>query len=217
MPQEKLAYPAFLRELFTNPVALLLMLAFVCMNFVAVVLLSWMPKFLYDKFHLGLASAALIATSFAQAGSMAGSPVGGWLADVLRAKTPAGRMLVQGAAAVLAAPFVFLCGWTGELTFAIVALTFWGFFKGCYDANIWASLFDVIPVRARGRAVGLMNMVGWVGGGTAPLVIGYLAESLGLGAAIASAGYVYIAGAAVLLGAVAVHGSTLLRKQPARG
>ena len=25
-----------------------------CANFVAVVLLSWMPKFLFDKFHMGL-------------------------------------------------------------------------------------------------------------------------------------------------------------------
>ncbi len=198
VPAVPISYPAFLKSLFTNPTALLLMLAFICMNFVAVVLLSWMPKFLYDKFQLSLASAALTATLFAQAGSMAGSPVGGWLADVLRSRLAGGRMLVQSIAAVLAAPFVFLCGNTPELTLAIVALTFWGFFKGFYDANIWASLFDVMPVHARGRAVGLMNMVGWIGGGTAPLAVGYLAETLGLGAAIASAGYVYFAGAAVL-------------------
>jgi hypothetical protein len=43
-----------------------------------------------------------------------------------------------------------------------------------------------------------MNMVGWLGGGTAPVAIGYLAQTLGLGGAIASAGYVYVAGAVVL-------------------
>jgi len=198
---ETLSYPAFLRILFTTPTALLLMVAFVCMNFVAVVLLAWMPKFLYDKFHLGLASAGLIATIFAQGGSMIGSPTGGWLADVMRLRLAGGRMLVQCVAAICAAPFVFLCGNTGELNFAIGALAFWGFFKGFYDANIWASLFDVVPMKARGRAVGLMNMVGWIGGGTAPLVIGYLAQTWGLGGAIASAGFVYIVGAAVLLAA----------------
>ena len=33
----------------------MLVLAFVCSNFVATVLLSWMPKFLYDRCHLSLA------------------------------------------------------------------------------------------------------------------------------------------------------------------
>jgi MFS family permease len=193
-----LTYQAFLKVLFTTPSAILLMLGFVCMNFVAVVLLSWMPKFLFDKFHLGLAAASLVATLFAQAASMVGSPLGGWFADKARNRAPGGRMMVQAIAAACAVPFVFLCGSTGELTFAIAALTFWGLFKGFYDANIWASLFDVVPAEARGRAVGLMNMVGWLGGGTSPLVIGYLAQSLGLGAAIASAGYVYVAGALVL-------------------
>ena len=31
-----------------------------------------------------------------------------------------------------------------------VALTLWGFFKGLYDANIFASVFDVVPPAARG-------------------------------------------------------------------
>jgi MFS family permease len=199
-----LTYPEFLRVVFTTPSAILLMLGFICMNFVAVVLLSWMPKFLYDKFQLSLATASLVATLFAQAASMVGSPLGGWLADIVRLRALGGRMMVQALAAICAAPFVFLCGSTAELKIAIAALTFWGLFKGFYDANIWASLFDVVPAEARGRAVGLMNMVGWLGGGTSPLVIGYLAQTLGLGSAIASAGYVYIAGAFLLATAALV-------------
>ena len=53
-----------------------------CANFVAVVLLSWMPKFRYDRFHMGLATAGLTATLFVQLASMAGAPVGGWLATL---------------------------------------------------------------------------------------------------------------------------------------
>jgi MFS family permease len=194
-----MSYGSFLRVLFTTPTALLLMAAFICMNFVAVVLLSWMPKFLYDKFQLSLATAALVATLFAQAASMIGSPLGGWLADFLRARSAGGRMFVQAIAAICAVPFVFLCGATRELTIAIAALFFWGLFKGFYDGNIWASLFDVVRPEARGRAVGLMNMVGWLGGGTAPVIIGKLAETLGLGGAISSAAYVYVAGAVLLI------------------
>ena len=60
------------------------MAAFLCANFVALVLLSWMPSFLHDKFNLGLAASGLTATLFVQLASMAGAPAGGWWADVLR-------------------------------------------------------------------------------------------------------------------------------------
>jgi len=72
-------------------------------------------------------------------------------------------------------------------------LTFWGLFKGFYDANIFASIFDVIRPEARGTAAGFMNAIGWLAGGaSAPLVIGILAERTGLGFAIATASAVYI-------------------------
>jgi MFS family permease len=44
-----MSLPAFLRLVARTPTLLCLMGAFMCANFVAVVLLSWMPKFLYDK------------------------------------------------------------------------------------------------------------------------------------------------------------------------
>ena len=59
----------------------------------------------------------------------------------------------------------------------------WGFFKGLYDANIFASVFDVVRPEARGTAAGFMNAVGWLaGGGSAPLVIGIIAQRESLGA-----------------------------------
>jgi MFS family permease len=189
---------------FLNPTALLLMAAFLCANFVALVLLSWMPAFLYEKFNLSLAKSGLAATIFVQLASMAGSPLGGWLADSLRRKLPGGRMLVQATGLICGAPFVVLCGWTRSVTLLIVALTAWGLFKGIYDANIFASIFDVIPPEARGKAAGLMNMVGWLGGGAAPLAVGYVATRTSLGAAIMLAASVYVVGA-ILLGVAAIR------------
>ena len=66
-----------LRLVLATPSAVLIMGGFTCGNFVALVLLSWMPKFLYDKFHLSLAVAGLTATLYAQAASMVGAD--GWL------------------------------------------------------------------------------------------------------------------------------------------
>jgi MFS family permease len=195
-----LPLPAFLRLVARTPTVLCLMGAFMCANFVAVVLLSWMPKFLYDKFGMGLAMAGLTATIFVQLASMAGAPVGGWLADSWRKRSPRGRLAVQMVGVLGGAPFVALCGLTPSVGTLIVALTVWGFFKGLYDANIFASVFDVIRPEARGTAAGFMNAVGWLaGGGSAPLVIGIIAQRESLGLAIALASTVYVAAGLLLL------------------
>jgi len=169
------------------------------------VLLSWMPSYLEEKFHLSLSMAGLTATLFAQTASMIGSPLGGWLADVWRRRSLGGRMLVQALAMFAGAPFVVLCGQTQSVGWLILALSAWGLCKGLYDANIFASAFDVIPAEIRGATAGLMNMLGWLGGGaSAPLVIGLLAESYGLGLAISSAALVYIVAGILLLVAALV-------------
>jgi MFS family permease len=163
-----------------------------------------MPKFLYDKFHLSLAAAGLTATVFIQLASMAGSPAGGWLADRLRTRQPGGRLMVQAAGLLCGAPFVVLCGLTQSIGWLILALIAWGFFKGLYDANIFASLFDVVPPDSRGTASGVMNMVGWLGGGgAAPIVTGYIAQHRSLSFAISITSVVYLAGGALLLGGIA--------------
>ncbi len=200
---ERIPLREFQRILWNTPTAWLLMLAFLCSNFVAVVLLTWMPKFLFDRFHLSLAAAGLTATVFVQLASMAGSPLGGWFADVLRKRTPGGRLIVQSIGVFGGAPFVVLCGMTTSTAWLAFALIAWGLFKGLYDANIFASLFDVIRPEARGTAAGCMNMVGWLGGGgTAPIVIGYIAQQRGLGPAIAMAAAVYLVAGALLVTAI---------------
>jgi MFS family permease len=198
-----LSLPDFLRLVGRTPTLLCLMGAFMCANFVAVVLLSWMPKFLYDKFHMGLGMAGLTATIFVQAASMAGSPVGGWLADAWRRRSPRGRLAVQAIGVFGGAPCVALCGLTSSVGVLIMALTVWGLFKGLYDANIFASAFDVVAPEARGTTAGFMNAMGWLaGGGSAPLVIGIVAERYSLGVAIALASTVYVAAGLLLLTAI---------------
>ena len=97
------------------------------------------------------------------------------------------------------APFVALCGLTHSVLVLVLALTAWGLFKGMYDANIFASLFDVIRPEARGTAAGFMNTVGWLGGGgSAPLVVGLIATHYSLGTGIAVTSIVYVAAAVVL-------------------
>ena len=57
----KIGIGQFLRIMWKTPTVMLLMGAFTGVGFVALVLLSWMPKFLFDKFQLNLAMAGLVA------------------------------------------------------------------------------------------------------------------------------------------------------------
>lgn len=200
---KRVAIGKSLRMIVATPSAVLLMGAFMCANFVALVLLSWMPKFLYDKFHLSLAMAGFSATIFVQLASMVGSLFGGWFADLFRRRLAGGRVLVQAVAVFCGAPFVFLCGRTSSVAWVMVWLTIWGLFKGLYDANIFASLFDVVTPQVRGTAAGLMNMVGWLGGGgLAPVLIGYIAQRTGLGFAISCSAAVYVTAGLLLVTAI---------------
>ncbi|MGH9621216.1 MAG: MFS transporter [Bryobacteraceae bacterium] len=196
---EKLSLARFFRILGRRPAAMLLLGGFCCANFVAMVLLSWMPKFLYDRFGLSVALAGLSATLFVQFASMCGSPLGGWLADRRRAKHRGGRIAVQSAALLCGAPFILICSQTTSMVIVAAALAGWGLFKGIYDANIFASMYDVIPPETRGTAAGVMNMVGWLGGGAAPVTIGLLAEKVGLSTALSCTTGVYLIGSLVLL------------------
>jgi MFS family permease len=183
----------FLKVIGKTPTVITLMLAFMCENFTTMVLFTWMPTFLYQKYNLSLAAAGLIATIYIQTASMVASPLGGWFADLLRQRTPGGRIIVQGIGILLEAPFVVLCALTHSMLWLTIALILWGLSRGLYEANIFASVFDVVRPEARGTATGFMNTMGWlVGGGISPIVVGFLAERKGLSMAIAVTSLSYL-------------------------
>ncbi len=156
---------AFAGTLLRNPPAMLLVMAFCGANLVAFIFIMWMPKFLHDQYGLDLAAAAFSATVYMQVASMFGSIVGGVLADKVRGVFGGGRSLVQAVGVVVSCPFIYWCGSTRDLNNVLIAMTCFGFAKGVYDSNIWASLYDVVPAEKRSTAVGTMNMVGWLGAG----------------------------------------------------
>lgn len=191
-------------ELSQRPTALVLMLGFIGANCVAMVFLGWMPTFLKEKYGMNLAMSGFSATFYIQIASMIGAVVGGTSADALRKRAAGGRIFIQASGLLLGAPFIFLCGWTQQLAVLIPAMAGFGFFKGIYDANIWAGLYDFVPAARRGAAVGLMNMLGWLGGALGVEMIGRAADGgVTLSAAIASTAGIYALVAVLLFGVAA--------------
>ena len=200
------SFEKILQLIVTRPSLALCMAGFLFQNFTTMVLFTWMPTLLYRKFHLSLALAGLGATLFVQSASMVGSPLGGWLADTLRKRLAGGRMLTQAIAAGLEVPFVVACALTRSWTLLIASLLFWGGFKGIYEANIFAAVYDVVPFEARGTTAGAMNLVGWLAGaGTAPVIVGLLAGRFGLDRAVALTATAYATACILLLYAALVH------------
>lgn len=168
-------------------------------NFVAVVFLTWLPTYLYTKFHLSLAHAGFSSTAYLQMASVTGVLLGGVLADKFAVRRVGGRQIIQAFGLLMGVPFLFLTGWSLTMAGLIVGMIGFGFFKGMYDANIWASLYDVIPVERRGVAAGTMNSLGWLGGGFAPILIAAAAARFGMSACLSATSAIYFCLGLVLL------------------
>jgi MFS family permease len=188
--------------LLASPIVLLLILAFVGANFVAVVFLTWMPSFLHGKFHMSLSMAGWNGTMYLQLSSVVGVLFGGLLADDLARRLAGARMLTQALGLFLGIPFLFCTGWAASVPAVVLSMIGFGYCKGLYDANIFASLYDVVEVRQRGIAAGMLNSLGWLGGGFAPIAIALAASKYGMGPSISGTALVYcISGLLMLLAA----------------
>jgi MFS family permease len=186
-------------EIFRNPMVWVLIAVFMGANFVASIFLTWMPSFLNRKFDMSLTMSGLTSTAWQQIASVIGVLAGGWLADRWAKKYRAGRMMTQAVGLILGVPFIFLTGWTTEVSILILAMIGFGFFKGFYDANIWASLYDVVKVEQRATALGFMNSLGWLGGSMAPIAIAKAAETFGFSACLSANSLIYLAFGSLLI------------------
>jgi MFS family permease len=74
-----------------------------------------------------------------------------------------------------------------------------GFFKGIFNANIYAAIHDVMPSKARATAVGVMTAVGFAGASLAPTFIGALTHSVGLGHSFSLTAMFYVLGGICIL------------------
>jgi MFS family permease len=181
-----------LKEIFSNRMVLILISVFIGANFVAMVFLTWMPSFLYRKFHMSLAMAGLNSTAYLQIASVLGVISGGLLADKLATNHRGGRMIAQTLGLTCGVPFLFLTGWTLSVPVLVLSMAGFGYFKGLYDANIFASLYDVVTVKRRAAAAGILNSLGWLGGGIAPVAIAAASERYGMSACISATSAIYV-------------------------
>ncbi len=139
-----------------------------------------MPTPLHTKFQLTLSAAAFQAVFVHLLFAFAGVLLGVWWTDRRARTRPVARLQVGAVGLLLGAPFIVLLGRAETMPMVYVALAGFGLFRGIYDANIFAALYEVVPVRRRATATGLMICFAYVTGATAPLLLGYLKQTMAL-------------------------------------
>ncbi len=160
---------------------------------------TWLPLFLYDKFHLSLAAAGFASTFYIQGPGLIGILLGGWLADAWMKKQQRARIWTQALGLFGAAPFLMLAGVASQPLLLYIALVLYGFGRGIYDSNIMPVLCGLVGDDQRATGYGLLNFVGVLVGGVAAFGAGLVKSTIGLGGAIEFAGAVLLVSAFVVL------------------
>ncbi|MNJ98273.1 putative glucarate transporter [compost metagenome] len=183
-----------LKGLFERKTAILLTLAFACMVFVNVGYLTWAPTFLHEKFKLSLANAGFSSMFYHHVFAFLGVLLGGRFSDRFAKINVGARLKIQAFGLLLGCPFIYLLGSANDLFWVYAGMGLFGFFRGIYDSNIYASLFLVTPTRIRASVSGAMIMFAFLIGAFAPWILGYLKPTLGLSNGLSSLSFAYLLG-----------------------
>ena len=191
-----------LKAYFGNPSALLASAGFVAVVFANNAYLSWAPKFVARKFDLTVGAAGNGTMLYHHIAAFAAIMLGAFVTDAFVKSRPRFRLGLQMSALLLGAPTLFLIGFSPSVAFAWVAVAAYGVFRGLFEVNSHASLFDVVPSAHRSTAEGMMTMIAFFIGSLSPLMIGALSDRYGIrgfeiGFSVLGAGYVL--GAIMLL------------------
>lgn len=172
--------------IFKTPTALLLTVAFAGLVVINVGYLTWMPTFLHEKFDLSLTSAGFSSMFYTHIFAFIGVIIAGKLTDRWVQKDPAARLKMQIAGMMAMIPFIYMMGAADSLWVTYIGLAGFGFFRGLYEANIYASLYDVISPDLRGSASGIMIMFAFLTGAASPLILGLIKPTIGLSVGVSS-------------------------------
>lgn len=179
-PVKKDPLSAGLRAYFCNPSALCATAGFVAIVFVNNAYLFWAPKFAAEKFAVGVGEAGKGVMLWHHLFAFAAILAGGVITDHFVKKMPRFRLGFQSLALLCGAPMLLWIGFAPSFAALLVAASCYGVFRGFFEVNTHASLFDVVPPQFRSTAVGLLNMIAFFFGGLSGVAMGALSQKWGV-------------------------------------
>ena len=193
-----------------KPSAILLAVGLGMFIYVDVGFKTWMPAYLRsDVFAPGFeqlkanlpwlrGAPELFAVVWHYLGAILGVMAGSRISDRFAKVRPGIRMETNIAGLLLGIPFIVLMAQASTLLLCCVGMFLFGVFRGVYDSNLLASLFDVINPRYHATAAGVMLCCGFVFGSTSSAVLAWMQEHFGAQAGFTSLAGFYLAGAVVI-------------------
>ena len=169
-----------LRAYFCNPSALCATAGFVAIVFVNNAYLFWAPKFAVEKFAIDVGEAGKGVMLWHHLFAFGAILIGGIVTDRFVSKMPRFRLGFQIIALLCGAPMLLWIGFSGSFVTLLVAASAYGVFRGFFEVNTHASLFDVVPPQFRSTAVGLLNMIAFFFGGLSGVAMGALSQKWGV-------------------------------------
>ena len=171
---------AGLRAFFLNPSALLATTGFVAICCVNNTYITWAPKMFHERYAIDGATAGAHAMFYHHLIAFAAIIFGGWLTDRCVKRMPRFRLALQIVALLGGAPALFLIGRCGSFAAALALTAAYGLFRGLFEVNTHASVFDVIPAEHRASVVGFMLLLAMgIGAVFSGELMGWVFETFG--------------------------------------
>lgn len=147
---------------------------------------NWLPTLFAQDLQIPMASAGPVSTITIAVSSFLGVIIGGVLSDRWVQRNIRGRIYTSAIGLALTIPALVFLGFGHSLTAVVSAGMCFGVGYGMFDANNMPILCQIISVRYRATAYGLMNMTGVFAGALVTQVLGRWSDGgeLGLGFAL---------------------------------
>ena len=165
---------------FKTPTAILAMGGFVAIVFVNNAYLFWAPKYMAMKFQTSVGTAATQTMFWHHLLAFAAILAGGVLTDRFVRRMPRFRIGFQSVAMLLGAPCLLAIGFMPSAAAMVVMTAAYGTFRGFFEVNTHATLFDVVPPRYRSTSVGIFTVFAFMFGGLSGVVMGMLSQKYGV-------------------------------------
>jgi MFS family permease len=149
---------ARLREIFgllANRRYALLVWGYTAQTFAIGAFANWGPTFLHRAHGLSLGFSGEIFGAMLAGAGLVATLIGGFTANLLRARTPAGYAWVMGLSLVTAAPLCFLALMAGDTTLSLVGLGASMFFIFLPTGPIVSEIYEIVPVHLRASAMAM--------------------------------------------------------------
>lgn len=157
--RDRLPLSASFKAYFTNPSALLATTGFIAIVCVNNAYLTWAPKIFAERFDVDAGAAGSHTMFYHHLVAFVAILIGGWLTDRFVRIMPRFRLALQIVALLGGAVALLLIGRVGCYAAAVVLTAVYGLFRGLFEVNTHASVFDVISSRHHASVVGFMLLL----------------------------------------------------------